>query len=178
MGSGHQRATGYRSGTRDLFSKKFRTKAYNPGLTTYMRKFVVGDLVDVIANPAQQKGMPHKYYHGRTGKVWNVSKRAIGVEINKIHRQRQIVKRIHVRVEHARPSRSMLGHLERIKTNEALKAAAKKSGKPCDAALLKRASQTARPGFTLDLAKCPEKKVVLLKPEPYIFRPLTKAYLK
>ena len=103
---------------------------------------------------------------------------AIGVEINKIHRQRQIVKRIHVRVEHARPSRSMLGHLERIKTNEALKAAAKKSGKPCDAALLKRASQTARPGFTLDLAKCPEKKVVLLKPEPYIFRPLTKAYLK
>ena len=75
MGSGHQRATGYRSGTRDLFSKKFRTKAYNPGLTTYMRKFVVGDLVDVIANPAQQKGMPHKYYHGRTGKVWNVSKR-------------------------------------------------------------------------------------------------------
>ncbi|CAL9091114.1 unnamed protein product [Musa textilis] len=27
--------------------------------------------------------MPHKFYHGRTGKVWNVTKRAIGVEINK-----------------------------------------------------------------------------------------------
>jgi large subunit ribosomal protein L21e len=27
--------------------------------------------------------MPHKFYHGRTGRVWNVTKRAIGVEINK-----------------------------------------------------------------------------------------------
>ncbi len=75
MGATHQRSTGYRSGTRDLFSKKFRTKSYNPNLTTFMRTFRVGDMVDVIANPAQQKGMPHKFYHGRTGKVWNVNKR-------------------------------------------------------------------------------------------------------
>ncbi|KAJ8752298.1 hypothetical protein K2173_003934 [Erythroxylum novogranatense] len=27
--------------------------------------------------------MPHKFYHGRTGRVRNVTKRAIGVEINK-----------------------------------------------------------------------------------------------
>lgn len=27
--------------------------------------------------------MPHKFYHGRTGRVWNVTKRAIGVEVNK-----------------------------------------------------------------------------------------------
>merc|ERR1711988_793139 len=124
-------------GTRDLFSKKFRTKAYNPSLTTFMRTFRVGDMVNVIANPAQQKGMPHKFYHGRTGKIWNISKRAVGVEINKVHRQRQIVKRIHVRVEHVRPSRSQTGHLERIKKSDDLKAEAKKTGKPCDAALLK-----------------------------------------
>ena len=92
MGATHQRSTGYRAGTRDLFSKKFRTKGGNPGLTTYMRKYKVGDMVDVVANPAQQKGMPHKYYHGRTGRVWNITKRAIGVEVNKVHRQRQIVK--------------------------------------------------------------------------------------
>ena len=75
MGNQHQRSTGYRSGTRDLFSKKFRTKQYNPNLTTFMRTFRVGDMVHVIANPAQQKGMPHKTYHGRTGKVWNITKR-------------------------------------------------------------------------------------------------------
>jgi hypothetical protein len=27
--------------------------------------------------------MPHKVYHGRTGVVWNVTKRALGVEVNK-----------------------------------------------------------------------------------------------
>ena len=178
MGATHQRSTGYRAGTRDLFSKKFRTKTYNPNLTTYMRTFRVGDMVDIIANPAQQKGMPHKFYHGRTGKVWNINKRAIGVEINKVHRQRQIVKRIHVRVEHVRPSRSMLGHLERIKSNEAKKAAAKKSGTPCPAEELRRTPKGARPGFTLELANTFGKKVHLLKPEPYIFRPLEKAYLK
>ena len=75
MGATHQRSTGYRSGTRDLFSKKFRTKGGNPGMTTYLRNFHVGDMVDIVANPAQQKGMPHKFYHGRTGKIWNVNKR-------------------------------------------------------------------------------------------------------
>lgn len=29
------------------------------------------------------QGMPHKVYHGRTGKVWNVTKRAVGVVVNK-----------------------------------------------------------------------------------------------
>merc|ERR1740133_367845 len=74
--------------------------------------------------------MPHKYYHGRTGRIWNVTKRAVGVEINKVHRQRQIVKRIHVRMEHLRPSKSAAGHLARIKSNEAIKKAAKLSGVP------------------------------------------------
>lgn len=27
--------------------------------------------------------MPHKFYHGKTGRVWNVTKRAIGVELLK-----------------------------------------------------------------------------------------------
>ena len=103
---------------------------------------------------------------------------AIGVEVNKVHRQRQIVKRVHVRVEHVRPSRSQLGHLQRIKANEELKAAAKKSGKPCDGALLKRAPKAARAGFTLNLGNTNGAKVHLLKPEPYIFRPLEKAFLK
>ena len=177
MGSGHQRATGYRAGTRDLFSKKFRTKGGNPGLTTFLRTFHVGDMVDVICNPAQQKGMPHKFYHGRTGKVWNINKRAIGVEINKVHRQRQIVKRIHVRVEHVRPTRSQTGHLERIKNNEAIKKAAKESGKPAPASALKRQPAGAREGFTLNLGNTFEKKVHLLKAEPYVFRPMEKPFL-
>ncbi|KAM2685405.1 hypothetical protein EV1_046778 [Malus domestica] len=43
------------------------------------------------------RGMPHKFYHGRTGRVWNVTKRAVGVEINKQVGNRIIRKMIHVR---------------------------------------------------------------------------------
>lgn len=177
MGATHQRSTGYRSGTRDLFSKKFRTKGGNPGLTTFARMFKKGDFVDIIADPAQQKGMPHKTYHGKTGRIWNINKRAVGVEVNKVHRQRQIVKRIHVRVEHVRPSRSRTGHLARVAKNDELKKAAKESGTPCDAALLRRAPKSSRDGFTLDIGATFEKKVHLLKPEPYVFRPLEKVHL-
>jgi large subunit ribosomal protein L21e len=35
--------------------------------------------------------MPHKVYQGRTGVVWNVTKRSIGVEVNKQVRSSLIV---------------------------------------------------------------------------------------
>lgn len=42
---------------------------------------VVCTKLDVLVLSLQ--GMPHKYYHGKTGVVWNVTKRSIGVEVNK-----------------------------------------------------------------------------------------------
>eukprot|EP00178_Gracilaria_changii_P012155 TRINITY_DN34336_c0_g1_i1.p1 TRINITY_DN34336_c0_g1~~TRINITY_DN34336_c0_g1_i1.p1 ORF type:complete len:112 (-),score=20.27 TRINITY_DN34336_c0_g1_i1:72-407(-) len=69
--------------------------------------------------------MPHKWYHGRTGVVWNVSKRAIGVEVYKKVRERIRTKRIHVRVEHVRPSRCREEFLNRVEENEKKKKAAK-----------------------------------------------------
>jgi large subunit ribosomal protein L21e len=73
---------GVRARTRDLFARPFRKKGYIP-LSTYLRTFKVGDYVDVKVNGAIHKGMPHKFYHGRTGRIWNVTKRAVGVEVNK-----------------------------------------------------------------------------------------------
>jgi hypothetical protein len=60
---------------------------------------------------------------------------------------------------------------------EALKKAAKESGKPCPASALRREPKGPRDGFQLNLGNTFEKKVHLLKPEPYVFRPLEKAYL-
>ena len=65
----------------------------------------------------------------------------------------------------------------RRKRRSASKAAAKKSGKPCDGALLKRAPKGPREGFTLQIGNTCEKKVHLLTPEPYIFKPLEKVHL-
>ena len=168
------RARGYRACTRDLFSKFKKDKGYNPPLTTFFRNYKVGDLVDIVCNSAQQKGMPFKFYHGRTGVIWNVTRRGIGVEVNKVHRQRQIVKRIHVRVEHLRPSKSRTGHLARVVRNEEIKKAAKKSGVPAPASELKRSPQQPRSAFQLNLGATHAKKVHTLTPVPYVFKPLSR----
>lgn len=54
---------GYRARTRHMFKRDFKQKGMIP-LSTYLRVYRVGDIVDIKANAAQQKGMPHKYYHG------------------------------------------------------------------------------------------------------------------
>lgn len=78
MPAGH----GVRARTRDLFARGFRKKG-TIHLSTYLRTYRIGEYVDIKVNGAVHKGMPHKFYHGRTGRVWNVTKRAIGVEMNK-----------------------------------------------------------------------------------------------
>lgn len=37
---------GYRRGTRDMFSRKFRKRGYIP-LSTYMKVYKIGDIVDI-----------------------------------------------------------------------------------------------------------------------------------
>merc|ERR1711907_377903 len=95
---------GLRSGTRDMFSKSFRTKGPEH-LSTYLVNYKVGDYVDVIANPGIHKGMPFKYYHGKTGRVFNVTRRAVGVVVNKQLGNRIIPKRINLRIEHVKHSK-------------------------------------------------------------------------
>ena len=119
---------GVRARTRDLFSKPFKKH----GATPFQRYFVtyrVGDYVDIIVDGSIHKGMPHKYYHGKTGRVFNVTGHAVGVIVNKMHNGRIIRKRIHIRIEHVRKSRSREAFVQRVKQNDALKVQAKKEGK-------------------------------------------------
>jgi large subunit ribosomal protein L21e len=73
---------GLRARTRTLFQRPFRHHGA-PALGTYMKKYKLGEYVDIKVNSAIHKGMPFRYYHGKTGKIWNISKRAIGVIVNK-----------------------------------------------------------------------------------------------
>lgn len=131
---------GYRRGTRYMFAKKFRKHGVEP-LSTFLRVYKRGDIVDIKGNGAFQKGMPHKSYHGRTGRVYNVTPHALGVIVNKRVRNRIIPKRINVRVEHVKHSKCRQEFLTRMKTNESVKAAykaAKKAGKEVAKVQLKR----------------------------------------
>merc|ERR1712121_494903 len=118
---------GYRRGTRYMFSKKFRTKGVIP-LSTYMKVYKRGDIVDIKGNGAVQKGMPHKSYHGRTGRVYNVTQHAVGVIVNKRVKGRILAKRINVRIEHVKHSNCRLDFLNRVHENEEKKRVAKEKG--------------------------------------------------
>lgn len=111
----------------------------------YLKTYKIGDYVDIRVCSSQQKGMPHKWYHGRTGVVWNVSKRALGVEVYKKVRERVRTKRIHVRMEHVRPSRCREEFLNRREENERKKkAATERIGEQ-----LKRQPKGPRTGFVM-----------------------------
>uniref|UniRef100_G1TLT5 60S ribosomal protein L21 n=1 Tax=Oryctolagus cuniculus TaxID=9986 RepID=G1TLT5_RABIT len=73
---------GKRRGTRYMFSRPFRKHGVVP-LATYMRIYKKGDIVDTKGMGTVQKGMPHKYYHGKTGRVYNVTQHAVGIVVNK-----------------------------------------------------------------------------------------------
>ncbi|KIM62303.1 hypothetical protein SCLCIDRAFT_119842, partial [Scleroderma citrinum Foug A] len=79
-------------------------------------------------NAAQQKGMPHKYYHGRTGIVYNVTPHAVGVIVYKVVGNRYIEKRVNLRVEHLRHSKCRQEFLDRVKRNHEARVAAKEKG--------------------------------------------------
>ncbi|KAL1991311.1 hypothetical protein VTN49DRAFT_5303 [Thermomyces lanuginosus] len=118
---------GLRSGTRSSFARDFRRHGTIP-LSTYLKQYRVGDIVDIVVNGAVQKGMPHKVYHGRTGVVYNVTKSAVGVIVYKRVRNRYIEKRINVRIEHVRHSRSREDFLRRVKENAIKRREAKEQG--------------------------------------------------
>lgn len=99
-------------------------------LSTYLKQYKVGDIVDIKVNGAVQKGMAHKVYHGKTGVIYNVTKSAVGIIIYKKVKHRYIEKRLNVRIEHIQPSRSRDDFLRRVKENAELKKQAKVEGKP------------------------------------------------
>ncbi|KAI5299502.1 hypothetical protein KEM56_003195 [Ascosphaera pollenicola] len=97
-------------------------------LSTYLRTYRVGDIVDIKVNGAVQKGMPYKVYHGKTGVVYNVPKSALGVICYKRVGNRYLEKRVNVRIEHLQHSRSREDFLRRVKENAVKKREAKEKG--------------------------------------------------
>lgn len=106
------RSKGYRSGTRKRFSQAFR-KSGMPKPTTYLQTYKRGDLVDIVVNPAIHKGMPYKYYHGRTGRIFNVDPRSVTVIIGRRFGNKIVEKPITCRIEHVRPSNCQKEFLKR-----------------------------------------------------------------
>ena len=75
--------------------------------------------------------MPYKVYHGKTGIVYNVTKSAVGVILQKQVGNRYIEKRVNIRVEHIRHSKCRQEFLDRVKHNHDAHVAAREKGGAC-----------------------------------------------
>ncbi|MQK21732.1 hypothetical protein EI013_25525, partial [Escherichia coli] len=73
---------GVRRGTRYMFASDCRKHGVEH-LSTYYTQYKRGDLVDIKTNGAFQQGMPFKAYHGRTGRIFNVTRGAVGIIVTK-----------------------------------------------------------------------------------------------
>lgn len=151
---------GYRARTRDMFARPFRKNGVNK-LSTYLITYKRGDYVDIKANPSIHKGMPFKHYHGRTGIVYNITRRAVGVRVNKLVNGKVLEKRINVRVEHVIPSKCRTGHIARVAKNEQIKKAVRE-GK-MEKQSLKRQPILPREGYEVSYDEEPET----IQPVPF-----------
>jgi|Transcript_132908 large subunit ribosomal protein L21e len=158
---------GYRARTRDMFARPFRKTGTIP-LSTYLKTYKVGDIVDVVAHGAVHKGMPHKFFHGRTGVVYNVTRRAVGVIVNKQVRGRIIEKKINVRVEHVRHSKCRKDFLDRVQRNDELRRQAKESGKPVPREAMKRQPAQPREGTEVAPVSADGATPIVMYPKLYV----------
>ena len=139
---------GYRARTRHRFAVPYGEHGPTR-LSTYLGTFNIGDIVDVKASGKVHKGMPHKNYHGKTGIVWSVTPRAIGVLLNKRVNTRIVEKKIHVRIEHLKKSTSRDDFIARRRDNDAKRREAKAAGKPVPC--LKRLPAGPASSFTVPI---------------------------
>ena len=88
-----------------MFSRPFRKHGVVP-LATYMRVYKKGDIVDIKGMRTVHKGMTRKRYDGKTGRVHTVTQHAVGIAVNRQVKGKILAKRINVRIEHIKHSKS------------------------------------------------------------------------
>merc|ERR1712194_780804 len=116
---------------------------------------------DIVVDPSIQKGMPHSFFNGKTGIVFNVNRNALGVEMTKIVGNRQLRKRLHVNIAHVRKSRCNEAFLKRVKHNDETKLMAKLKG---EKVVCKRIPEGPK---DMKIVKATEEDVEVLAPLPF-----------
>ncbi|KAL4832928.1 hypothetical protein H8958_022116 [Nasalis larvatus] len=110
-----------------------------------------------------QKGMLHKCYHGKTGRVCSVTQHAIGIVVNKHIKGKILAKRINECIEHIKHSKSQDSFLKHVKENDQKKKGSKEKGTwvqlKCQAA----------PSRELHFVRTNGREPELLEPIPYEF---------
>ena len=85
-----QRIGGLRRKTRYKFKKERRRKG-KISVTRYLQTFNVGDKVNLIVEPAVQKGMYHPRFMGKSGLVKGKKGRCYEVTIHDFNKEKTVV---------------------------------------------------------------------------------------
>ena len=82
-----KRSKGLRSKSRHVLQKKPRNRGIS-SITRAIQQFDVGESVNITLDPSVHKGMPHKRFHGSTGKIEGMQGNAylVGVTDGKKHK--------------------------------------------------------------------------------------------
>ena len=93
------RTKGSRQGTRSILrkSKRERRRLF---IGRTMHTYQEGDKVAIVLDGAQQKGMPHRRFHGLTGSIVKPQGKAFVVSVVQGNMQKTVV----ARPEHLRPA--------------------------------------------------------------------------
>lgn len=90
--SGHSH--GFRHKSRKVMTKK------NPrGVSFLLREYHEGQQALVIIDPRQHKGLPHRRYHGKVGKIINVGRRAVTLHVKLGNKTKTLI----TRFDHIKP---------------------------------------------------------------------------
>ena len=92
------RTKGSRQGTRSIL-KKNKSRGLGDVYKRQMHTYQEGDKVAIVLDGAQQKGMPHRRFQGRTGEIAGTQGRAYVIRVADGNMMKTVV----ARPEHLRP---------------------------------------------------------------------------
>lgn len=119
---------GLKRATRNIFSKPYKTKGHDP-LSRYLTNYKIGDYVTIKVDGSKHRGTPHRIYHGKTGRIYNITPHAAGVIIHKTVRNKVLAKKLNIRVEHLEKSKCKDAFIKRVKANDQIKAKGNMEGR-------------------------------------------------
>ncbi len=88
------RSHGFRHKSRSVMTKKAPR-----GVSFLLREYHVGEQALVIIDPRQHKGLPHRRYHGKVGRVTNVGRRSVTLAIKLGNKTKTLI----TRLDHIKP---------------------------------------------------------------------------
>ena len=93
------RTHGTRQGTRSILKKK-KTQKGRLFINRSLHPYKEGDKVSIVLDGTQQKGMPHRRFHGLTGTIVKPQGKAFVVTVVQGNMEKTVV----ARPEHLRPA--------------------------------------------------------------------------